>query len=34
MEYIEVSAKTVEDALTEASVELGTTSDKLEYEII
>ena len=34
MEYIEVSAKTVEDALTEASVKLGTTSDKLEYEII
>ena len=34
MEYIEVSAQTVEDALTEASVELGTTSDKLEYEII
>ena len=26
MEYIEVSAKTVEDALTEASVKLGTTS--------
>ena len=34
MEYIEVSAKTVEDALTEASVKPGTTSDKLEYEII
>ena len=34
MEYIEVPAKTVEDALTEASVKLGTTSDKLEYEII
>ena len=34
MEYIEVSAKPVEDALKEASVKLGTTSDKLEYEII
>lgn len=34
MEYIEISAKTVEDALTEASVKLGTTSDKIEYEII
>ena len=34
MEYIEVSAKTIDDALTEASVKLGTTSDKLEYEII
>ena len=34
MEYIEVSAKTVEDALTEASVKLGTTSDKLEYEVV
>ena len=30
MEYIEISAKTVEDALTEASVKLGTTSDKIE----
>ena len=34
MEYIEISAKTVEDALTEASVKLGTTSDKIEYEVI
>ena len=34
MEYIEVSAKTVEDALTEASVKLGTTCDKLEYEVV
>ena len=34
MEYIEVSAKTVDDALTEASIKLGTTSDKLEYEVI
>ncbi len=34
MEYIEVSAKTVDDALTEASIKLGTTSENLEYEII
>ena len=34
MEYIEISAKTVEYALTEASVKLGTTSDKIEYEVI
>ena len=25
MEYIEVSAKTIDDALTEASIKLGTT---------
>lgn len=34
MDFIQVSAKTVDDALTEACVQLGTTSDKLEYEII
>lgn len=34
MEFIEVSAKTVEDAITEALIKLGTTSDKIEYEII
>ena len=34
MEFIEVSAKTVEDALTDASVQLGITSDQLEYEIV
>lgn len=34
MEYIEFSAKTVDDALTEASIQLGITSDKLEYEIV
>ena len=34
MDFIEVSGKTVEDALTEVSVQLGTTSDKLEYEIV
>ena len=34
MDFIQVSAKTVDDALTEACVQLGTTSDKLEYEVI
>lgn len=33
-EYIEVSAKTVEEAITEACVKLGLTSDKIEYEIV
>lgn len=34
MEYIEVSAKTVDDAITEACKKLSVTSDKLDYEII
>ena len=34
MEYIEISAKTVDDALTEACLKLSTTSDKLEYEVL
>lgn len=34
MEYIEVSGKTVNDAITESLVKLGTTSDKIEYEVI
>ena len=34
MEYIEVSAKTVDEALTEASIKLGITSNELEYEVI
>lgn len=34
MDFIEVSAKTVDDAITESLVKLGTTSDKIEYEII
>ena len=33
-EYIEISAKTVDDAITEALLKLGTTSDKIEYEVI
>lgn len=34
MEFIEVSAKTVNDAVTDALVRLGVTSDQLEYEVI
>ena len=34
MEYIEVSAKTVDEALTEASIKLGITSNELEYEVV
>lgn len=34
MEFIEVSAITVDDAITEASIKLGTTSDKIEVEVI
>ena len=33
-DYIEISAKTVDDAITEALIKLETTSDKIEYEII
>ena len=31
---ISVSAKTVDDAITEALIQLGVTSDRLEYEVI
>ena len=34
MDFIEFSAKTVEDALTEASISLGIPSNELEYEVI
>ncbi|MBQ4258968.1 MAG: protein jag [Lachnospiraceae bacterium] len=34
MEFIEVSAKTVEEAITDACQKLGITSDRLEYEVI
>ena len=34
MEYITVSAKTVDDAITEALIQLGVTSDKIDYEVI
>lgn len=31
---IRISAKTLDDAITEALIQLGVTSDKLEYEVI
>lgn len=34
MEYIQISAKTVDDAITEALIQLGVTSEQLEYEVI
>ncbi|PXV85335.1 spoIIIJ-associated protein [Lachnotalea glycerini] len=34
MDYIKISAKTVEDAITEALIKLESTSDMIEYEVI
>lgn len=34
MDFIEISARTVDDAITQAMIQLETTSDKLEYEVI
>ena len=34
MEFTEISAKTVDDAITEACQKFSVTSDKLEYEVI
>lgn len=34
MEFIEISAKTVSEAITEACQKLSVTSDRLEYEIV
>ncbi len=34
MEFIEVSAKNIDDAITEGLIQLGTTSDQVEYEVI
>ena len=34
MDYIQVSAKTVEDAILEAAMKLATTREHLEYEVI
>ncbi|MCM1283379.1 MAG: protein jag [Muribaculaceae bacterium] len=34
MEYIEISAKNLDDAITEACQQLGVTSDQLEYEVL
>ena len=34
MEFIEISAKNEDDAITQATVQLGITSDQLEYEVL
>ena len=34
MEYIEISAKTVDEALTEAAIKLGIPSSEIEYEVV
>lgn len=34
MDFIEISAKTVDDAVTEGLIKLGTTSDKIEYGVM
>lgn len=34
MDWVEITAKTVDDAITEGLLKLQTTSDKLEYEVI
>jgi spoIIIJ-associated protein len=34
MDYINISAKTVDDAITQALIKLETTSDMIEYEVI
>ena len=34
MEFIEISAKNVDGAITQATVQLGITSDQLEYEVL
>ena len=34
MEYVEISAKTLDDAITKACIQLGISSDNLEYKVI
>lgn len=34
MEWLEITAKTVDEALTEALIKLQTTSDRVDYEVI
>jgi spoIIIJ-associated protein len=34
MDYITVSAKTLDDAITEALIQLGVTSDRLDYVVV
>ena len=33
-EWIRVTAKTVDEAITEAAITLGTSSDNMEYNVI
>lgn len=34
MEYIQITGKNVDDAVTNALIQLSTTSDKIEYEVV
>ena len=34
LDFKEYTGKNIDDALTNACVDLGTTTDKLEYEVI
>ena len=34
MDYVEISAKTLNDAITKACIDLGVSSDNLEYKVI
>ena len=34
MDYVEVTGKTLEEAITNACLELGTTSDEIEYDVV
>ena len=34
MDYVEITAKTVDEAITKACLDLGVTSDKLDYEVL
>ena len=34
MDFIKVTAKTVEEAITEATIQLETSSDHIEYHVI
>lgn len=34
MDYVRISAKTVDDAITEAQIKLGITRDMLEYNVV
>ena len=34
MEYIEITGKTVDEAITNATIKLSVTSDKLDYVVV